>query len=172
MWIFQEIVTETRPDVIVEAGTYHGGSALFLANLLDLDGRGKVVTIDIADYAKKPLHPRIHYLLGSSTAPETMSEVKRLIAPQDRVMVVLDSDHRKPHVLQELRLYHRLVTKDCYLIVEDTNINGHPVFRGFGPGPMEAVEEFLQGNRDFVPDRSREKFLMTYNPSGYLRRLR
>jgi cephalosporin hydroxylase len=58
------------------------------------------------------------------------------------------------------------------LIVEDTNINGHPAFRNFGPGPMEALEEFLGQNSDFVPDRNREKFLMTHNPKGYLRRVR
>jgi cephalosporin hydroxylase len=148
------------------------GRLSILANLLDLEGRGKVVTIDIRDQPGKPRHPRIHYILGSSTSPETLQKVKSLIGPGDRVMVVLDSDHSKAHVLEEMRVYGPLVTKDCYLIVEDTNINGHPVFRDFGPGPMEAVEGFLTENADFIPDRSREKFLLTHNPKGYLRRAR
>lgn len=172
LWIFQEIVYQTRPDVIVEAGTYKGGSALFLANLFDLLGHGQVVTIDIRKYPGLPQHPRIHYLLGSSTAPEIVEKVKGFLAPHDRVMVVLDSDHSMPHVLAELRLYSKLVTKDNYLIVEDTNLNGHPVAAGSGPGPMEAVEAFERENHDFVSDRSREKFLMTFNPKGYLRKVR
>jgi cephalosporin hydroxylase len=172
LWIFQEIICQTQPDVIVEAGTYKGGSALFMANILDLLGHGQVVTIDIEEMPGRPQHPRIHYLLGSSTAPETVEKVRTFLSPKDKVMVVLDSDHRKPHVLQELRIYSRMVTKGNYLIVEDTNLNGHPVHPDFGPGPMEAVEEFLRENNNFQIDSSREKFLVTFNPKGYLRKIR
>lgn len=86
-------------------------------------------------------------------------------------MVILDSDHHKEHVLKELRTYSRFVTLDSYLIVEDTNINGHPVYLDFGPGPMEAVEEFLTENSQFFVDRTKEKLLLTFNPCGYLRRI-
>ncbi len=85
-------------------------------------------------------------------------------------MVILDSDHSRDHVLRELELYSPLVTPGCYLVVEDTNVNGHPVSPEFGPGPMEAVEAFLETTNDFEVDRSREKLLLTFNPSGYLRR--
>ena len=87
-------------------------------------------------------------------------------------MVILDSDHRKPHVLEELRIYGRLVPKGSYVVVEDSNINGHPVFPGYGPGPMEALEEFLAENKDFAIDETMEKHLMTFNPKGYLRKVR
>jgi len=86
-------------------------------------------------------------------------------------MVILDSDHKKDHVLGELQAYAPLVTKGMYLIVEDTNINGRPVFPGFGPGPGEAVDEFLAANRAFVRDPARERFFVTFNPGGYLRRV-
>ena len=85
-------------------------------------------------------------------------------------MVVLDSDHSREHVLRELELYAPLVTPGCYLVVEDTNVNGHPVSPGFGPGPMEAVGDYLRTTDDFEVDRGREKFMLTFNPSGYLRR--
>ncbi len=84
--------------------------------------------------------------------------------------MILDSDHRREHVLRELELYSRFVTPGCYLVVEDTNINGHPVAPTFGPGPMEAVRDFLASTDDFEVDHSREKLLLTFNPSGYLRR--
>ena len=85
-------------------------------------------------------------------------------------MVILDSNHQKEHVLAELRAYSPLVTPADYLVVEDTNVNGHPVRADYGPGPMEAVDEFLAGTDEFSIDASREKFFMTFNPRGYLRR--
>jgi cephalosporin hydroxylase len=88
-----------------------------------------------------------------------------------RVLVVLDSDHSRDHVLAELRAYAPLVTPGSYLVVEDTNVNGHPVYEAFGPGPMEAVQDFLKERDDFEVDRSREKFLLTFNPGGWLRKL-
>jgi cephalosporin hydroxylase len=88
------------------------------------------------------------------------------------VLVVLDSDHRRDHVLAELYAYAPLVTPGSYLVVEDTNVNGHPVYEEFGPGPMEAVEDFLKDRDDFAADPTREKLLFTFNPRGWLRKLR
>jgi cephalosporin hydroxylase len=87
------------------------------------------------------------------------------------VMVVLDSDHHRDHVLEEMRSYGPLVTRGSYLVVEDTCVNGNPVEEGFGPGPMEAVDEFLREDARFAVDRGAEKFMMTFNPRGYLRRV-
>ena len=87
-------------------------------------------------------------------------------------MVILDSDHEADHVYQELIAYSPFVQTGDYLIVEDTNINGHPVTRDYGPGPMEALDQFLSENHEFMIDRRCERFLMTMNPRGYLRRAR
>lgn len=171
LWVYQEIISETKPDVIIEAGTAYGGSALFLASICDLANRGRIITIDVEEQAGRPEHDRIKYLSGSSTSGEIVSEVKKSIQSEDRVMVILDSDHRAAHVRQELELYSGLVSVGCYLIVEDTNINGHPVIPNYGDGPMEAVTQFTAGRQDFVIDREREKFFMTFNSKGYLRRL-
>lgn len=171
LWIYQEIIFELKPDVIIECGTACGGSALFLASVCDLVNNGKVVTIDIEDREDRPHNNRIKYLLGSSTSQALVEQVRKLISDRDKIMVILDSDHRKEHVLNELRIYSKFVTPGSYVIVEDTQINGHPVLPDFGPGPMEAVEEFLKGNSDFVIDRSREKFFLTFNPKGYLRKI-
>jgi len=86
--------------------------------------------------------------------------------------VILDSDHHRDHVLEELRIYHRFVPPNGHLIVEDTIINGHPAYPEFGPGPYEAVESFLEENPDFYADRTQERFYLTQNPKGFLRRRR
>jgi cephalosporin hydroxylase len=170
LWIYQEILVETQPDLIVETGTFGGGSAYFLASVCDLLGRGEVLTIDIDQQKGMPEHERVTYLLGSSVGDDVLAVVRDRAASAERVMVILDSDHSRDHVLRELELYAPLVTPGCYLVVEDTNVNGHPVVPGFGPGPMEALEAFLETTDDFEVDRSREKLLLTFNPSGYLRR--
>jgi len=170
LWVYQEIVWATRPDVVIETGTLYGGSALYLAALLDLTGNGRILTIDIAASPKRPAHPRIEYVSGSSVGPDVVRYVSSAIRANDTVMVILDADHSKTHVLQELRAYHPLVTPGSYLIVEDTNVNGRPVLPDHGPGPMEAVTDFLNENPAFEVDRSLEKFYLTFNPSGYLRR--
>lgn len=172
LWVYQEIIYEVRPDIIIESGTWCGGTALFLASICDLVGNGKIVSIDIEDKEGRPKHERIEYILGSSTSAATVEKVKELIKNKDIVIVILDSDHQKEHVLSELNVYSRFVRKGGYIIVEDTNINGHPVASDFGPGPMEAVGEFCRESGDFAVDRTRHKFYLTFNPNGYLRRVR
>lgn len=171
LWIYQEIIFEIKPDIIIESGTRYGGSALFLACLCESLNKGKIISIDIEFNNDRPQHSRITYLLGSSTSNDIVQNVQSLIRSKDEVLVVLDSDHHRSHVQRELEIYSKFVTKGSYLIVEDTNINGHPVEPEFGPGPMEAVKEFLKGNKNFVIDKSREKFLLTFNPNGYLKKI-
>jgi cephalosporin hydroxylase len=170
LWMYQELLTAIRPDLVIETGTAAGGSALFLASCMDMLGNGRVVTIDIEDKSDRPHHDRIAYLHGSSVDPEIVDRVRSLSADTRSVMVVLDSNHRCEHVLAELRAYSPLVTPGSYLVVEDTNVNGHPILPTFGPGPHEAVETFLAEGAPFVRDRACERFLMTFNPGGYLRR--
>ncbi|HUH15913.1 MAG TPA: CmcI family methyltransferase [Gaiellaceae bacterium] len=171
LWVYQEIMAETRPEVVLETGTYRGGSALFLASICDLLGEGEVISIDVemtrADY---PEHPRITYLGGrSSTDPDVVAEVCAR-AEGKRTLVVLDSDHSQAHVEAELAAYAPLVPVGGYVIVEDSNIGR--IRKDLLPGPLEAIEAFLARTDDFEIDREREKFLVTFNPNGYLRRVR
>lgn len=171
LWVYQEILAEVQPDLVIETGTYLGGSALFIAHMLDISGKGEVITIDIQDDMPRPTHPRIRYVRGSS-ADSLLIHSLLDHRPDETRLVILDSDHSKPHVLNELGLLAGYVSVGSYLIVEDTNLNGHPAYESFGEGPGEAVEEFLGSNDGFVVDKSREKFLMTFNPGGYLKRVR
>jgi cephalosporin hydroxylase len=180
VWIHQEIITEVKPDFIVEAGTMSGGSALIWGMVLQqVNPQGRVITIDIDDGNLKlegamnvPIwKERIEFIKGSSTDPKIVAELAKRVQGR-KVLVILDSDHSKKHVLEELKAYSPMVPVGSYLIVQDTNINGHPVLKDFGPGPYEAVEEFLATNKQFEIDKKRERFLFTMHPNGYLKRVK
>jgi cephalosporin hydroxylase len=174
LWIYQEIVHEVRPALIVETGTRFGGTTTFLAHVLDLlGGQARIVSVDI-DAGAQPPHPRIAYLDGSSTDPAIVAQVRSLAADGGPVLVILDSDHRTPHVRAEIAAYADLVTLGSYLIVEDTNTGGNPVQHAEVPdgGPLVAVRELLASDGRFEVDAARERFWVTLNPSGYLRRVR
>jgi len=171
LFIYQEILYEIRPDLIIETGTAAGGSAYYMAHICDILGGGNIITVDIGSNKFRPFHPRISYILGSSVDPTIIEKIKSNINSEGTVLVILDSDHSKDHVLKELNLYDKFVTKNSYMIVEDSNVNSHPAFPEHGPGPMEAIDEFLLTNKEFVIDSSREKFMMTFNPRGYLKKI-
>ncbi len=171
LWVYQELLVRRRPDFVVETGTYCGGSALYFAMLFDHLEHGRVITIDIEEKPNRPAHSRITYVTGSSVESEVINRVREEVG-DGRAMVVLDSDHQAPHVYEELVAYSPLVRVDDYLVVEDTNVNGHPINPEFGPGPLEAVEKFLAESDEFVIDRRSERFLMTLYPQGYLKRIK
>ena len=163
LWIYQEIIWETRPQVLIETGSYKGGSALYFAHLFDLIGEGRVVTIDIQDIASSKLsHPRITTIVGSSISDNVASQVRQIVGNKT-AMVSLDSEHSKQHVIKEMELYSKFVSVGNYLVVEDTCLRG--------PGPANAVEEFLHRRKDFIQDTRREKYMMTSNSGGFLKKI-
>jgi cephalosporin hydroxylase len=172
VWIYQELIHAVRPALIIETGTRFGGSAMLMAHLCDLLGHGEVVTIDVAAVAQ-PEHPRVTYIDGSSTDPAVVERVRSMV-DGGPVMVILDSDHRESHVRDEIAAYADLVTPGSYLIVEDTNTGGNPVHNVAVPdrGPLAPVRELLARDSRFEADEACERFFVTLNPTGYLRRLR
>jgi len=168
-WVIQEIISETRPEMLVETGTNFGGSALFFASVFDFLGAGEVVSVDLRPVSSAfPVHPRVTYIGGrSSTDPKVLAEVRSRVEGK-RTMVVLDSDHSSAHVLRELELYSPLVSPGLYLVVEDTATD---TYFGKADGPTGAVRDFLAKSNEFTVDSDREKHLITFNPGGYLRRV-
>ena len=147
----------------------HGGSALFLASVCDLIDHGRVVSVDI-ETRNTPDHRRITFLKGrSSTDPQLLDEIRAAV-DGETVMVILDSDHSERHVSDELGAYAPLVTPGCHLVVEDTNVNGHPVLPDHGPGPMEAIDRWAPLHPEFERTTLDERFLVSLNPRGFFRR--
>lgn len=169
-WIYQEVIHEMQPDVIVEIGNNWGGSTLALAHLLDLHGHGRVIGVDI-DHSKIPAevreHPRITLIEGDAVS--CCGVVAAQIEPEHRVLVIEDSSHTFENTLAVLREYSGFTRPGDYFIVEDS-ICHHGLEVGPTPGPYEAIEAFIEENAQFEIDRSRESFLLTWNPKGFLRR--
>jgi cephalosporin hydroxylase len=171
LWTIQETLVEVKPELLIECGTNRGGSAMFYAQLFDLLGRGSVISIDIEKMHDRS-HPRVTFLIGSSTAPEIVEQV-RVVAQSVRgpVLVILDSDHSAAHVASELDAYAPLVTPGSYLLVQDGVIDVLPILRSARPGPLPAIRAFLKDHPEFEVDRARnERFLITHHPMGWLRR--
>jgi cephalosporin hydroxylase len=199
MWIMQEIITEIRPDFIIETGTFAGGSAVYYATILkQVNNKGKVITVDIdpkprmvnINKLKKEddvLYNRvqeisdkyIEFITSNSVDPALIERLKEQ-TKNKKVLITLDSCHSYEHVLNELILYSQLVSPGSYLIVQDTFLDDKdewiekyakcPGWK-IKKGPMKAVHEFLEKNRDFKVDKSRERFLFTFYPSGYLKKI-
>lgn len=167
--LYAEVLWENKPDILIECGTSEGGSALFYADMFNNIGNGRVISIDMAA-KKQPPHPRITYINGRMTAVDTLSQVKALIAPGDKVMVVLDGDHHRAQVKRELFYYGAMVTKGQYIVVED-------IYQKSGlvqaPGQSgEAVDWYLRTNRgkEFERTKVDNQFLYCISKGGWLRK--
>jgi cephalosporin hydroxylase len=174
--IYQEILFKTKPTHVVQTGIADGGSLLFFASILDLLGApvdSKVFGIDIriSGKARSLNHPRIRMIEGNSVSDSVLVKLRSMIGERTS-LVSLDSDHRKDHVLSELAVYRQFVAPGSYLVAEDTNINGHPVNISFGPGPKEAVKEFLKKEPSFIRDDSVwRRHMLSHHAGGWLRRV-
>jgi cephalosporin hydroxylase len=177
-WAMQEIIWEVKPDYIVETGTYTGGTALFYATVLEkVSGMAKVLTMDmdpkVEEASKHKLfNDRVQVIKGNSLDPEIVRLIREKVKNK-KVILTLDSNHKKEHVLKELNLYADIVSPGSYMVVQDTSIDIYGLAaEEVGAGPMEAVKEFLKTRSDFEIDHSREKFLLTFYPSGFLKRVK
>ncbi|KAB2938995.1 MAG: cephalosporin hydroxylase family protein [Hyphomicrobium sp.] len=189
MMRIQETVFTTKPDVIVETGVAHGGSLLYYASLFELMGNGRVIGIDIeirphnrTAIEAHPLFKRVTLVEGNAVAAETVAMVKSMIKPDEKVMLILDSNHSKDHVAKELAAYADLVTPGCYLLVQDGIMHYVAGMPRTGDdwswnNPISATEEFLAKHTEFEPvrvprpfDETQDTPDCTHHPKGWLRR--
>lgn len=171
-WVYQEIIFDHQPDVIVEIGNNWGGSTLALAHTLDLVGVGRVLAVDIShDRIHETVRQHSRITLIEAPAMDAFPRVQELISTGEKVLVIEDSAHTFENTLGVLRLYSELIQPGDYFIVEDT-ICHHGLNVGPSPGPYEAVEAFMEETGEFEVDREKESFFITWNPKGFLRRKR
>ncbi len=170
MWVYQELMVRLKTDLLIETGTWLGGSALFFAHIFDLMGQGRVITVDIEKQPDLPQHERIEYLHGSSLDDGIIQHMQAACDQARSVLVILDSDHRKAHKLAELKRYAPMVSPGSYLIAEDSCFDYYPAWPEFGAGPARAVREFMQSNTEFEIDRQQERHMLTFAPIGFLRK--
>jgi cephalosporin hydroxylase len=185
----QELIHRVRPDVIVETGVAHGGSLIFYASLFEAMGKGRVIGVDIEirphnrkAIEEHPLFKRIALLEGSSIAPDTVARVRDLIREGDVVLVVLDSNHRRDHVLAELEAYGPVVTPGSYIVVTDGVLRDLAGVPGAPAGcvednPATASKVFTMANDSFVEEdvdagfnEATTSFRVTYWPNAFLKR--
>ncbi|MNJ17338.1 MULTISPECIES: cephalosporin hydroxylase family protein [Pseudomonas] len=185
MMAMQELIWNIKPDLVIECGIAHGGSIIYYASLLELQGHGEVLGIDrdIRAHNREaieshPMFKRIRMIEGSSVDPAVVEQV-RALASGKKVILVLDSNHTHEHVLAELRLYAPLVSPGSYCVVMDTVVEDMAADafpdRPWGPGdnPKTAVWAYLEENHDFEIDKQmNDKLLISVAPDGYLRRVR
>lgn len=172
LFAYQEIVGRVRPDWIVDVGTGNGGRALFLASVCELYGRGRVLSVDEQTRPDRPQHPRLIYLQAKTHTEDGFRKVRETVGDGATVLVFIGTRAGRARVVAEFEGYAPLVPAGSYVVVEDTIVNGHPVWSGFGPGPHEAIRQILQRHGEFVADAEPEKYGLTFSQGGYLRRLR
>src|SRR6266853_1031744 len=182
--MMQELIWKVRPDVVIECGVAHGGAVVLYASILELLGKGHVIGVDVEirkfnrlALQSHPLSRRFSLIEGSSVDASTLSEVRRRIRPDDKVLVTLDSNHAAAHVAQELEMYSPLVTPDSYLVVFDGVMQVLTDAPGGSPAwdmdnPWHAVQAFLGSNDDFQIDPYYNRLKVTYCPGGFLKRVK
>lgn len=182
--LMQELIFKVKPDFIIETGIAHGGGLVYYASLMELLGKGKVIGIDveIREHNRKvievhPLFKRIELIEGDSVAEKTIQKVRKRIPENSKVIVCLDSSHFKAHVLQELEFYQNFIIPGCYIVVFDTIASkmaemGIADKKYIDNGPKEAVEEFLKANDNFKVEEQFNKLYISFNPNGYLKRIK
>lgn len=173
MWNYQEILFAHDVDWVIETGSRHGGSAIYFADLLrNMDRAGKVFSIDLQPELdpRAASDPRVEFITGDSADPAIIERVMAQV-PQARkpLFLILDSDHAARHVKRELEAWIPRLRRGDYVLVEDTVVNGNPVRPNHGPGPLEAVRQFIAEHPGaLVRDAAREaKFGATFAIEGY-----
>jgi cephalosporin hydroxylase len=191
MFRIQEVIYKIKPDVIIETGVAHGGSLVFYATLCKAMGQGRVIGVDIEirphnrrAIESHELSDFITLIEGNSVDEKTVETVKSLVKPGEKVIVILDSNHTKQHVLAELRSYSELVSVGSYIVVCDgimEDLVGAPRSREDWSwnNPKSAAEEFVKENDNFIIEEPEFLFnegiitkRVTYWKGGFLRRIK
>jgi cephalosporin hydroxylase len=169
--LYQMLINSVKPDLIIEIGTYKGGSALYYSDLLNLlGGVREVHTIDIESNVDSDLIKNNNNIKLFTEGYQNYDI--NLISNFSNVMIIDDGSHTYNDVLNSLNKFSKYVSSGSYFIVEDGVITDLGLDQNFNGGPMRAIDEFLTNN-DFTIDRSYCDFFgknATFNPNGFLKK--
>lgn len=170
--LYQMLISEVKPDLIIEVGTNNGGGSLYLADLLELGGKGIVHTIDIEDRVPEIVkaHPRIKRFLDGWQGYD-ISEAKG----HETILVIEDGSHTYEDTIGALRKLAPLVSMNSYLVVEDGIVSKLGVKKAFNGGPLKGIREFLSDNKNFKNNPHYSDLFgknATFNVNGYLQRIK
>ncbi|MDX2189429.1 MAG: CmcI family methyltransferase [Bacteroidota bacterium] len=173
LWIYQELIHKIKPEIIVEIGSANGGSTKYLADLCELEGLGKVISIDISRENYRVSHQRIIEFTGDSLSSDIVEQVKKE-CKNKTTLVIHDADHSETSVFDNLKTYSDIVTIGSYFIVEDGIIDLFNQKESIGGhnGPLKAINRFVKENKNFEIDKACERYILTYNPKGFLLRVK
>ncbi len=184
--VMQEVLHKVKPDIVIETGIAHGGSIIFTASILKMIGKKnfKVIGIDVdirkhnlKEIKRSIVYKYLNLIEGSSIDKEVFNKVKKKIGKNKKILVILDSDHSHKHVIEELKLYSSLVSKNSYIILPDTYIDFMPknTFKRWevGNNTYTALIEFLKKNKNFKIDYEiNKKSLISEAIKGYIKKIK
>jgi cephalosporin hydroxylase len=170
--VYQELLTQVRPRVVVVVGEDAGlgGRAAFLASVCDQLGGGQVLAVGTTRASERPQHARITHIEGAPDDPVVVDQVEAAASGPPGALVILGLD-QQARIVGAFDRYATLVPVGSYVVVENTVVRGRQVGSGFGPGPYEARDVILGRRGDFVPDPAGERYTLTFNRGGYLKRV-
>lgn len=169
--IYQMILFDLKPDLIIEIGGNKGGGALYLADLMNIIGCGEIHTIDIVDNFDELVinHPRIKTFTGGYEEYDI-----ELVKAFQKILVIEDASHTYQDSINCLNKFSEIVSIGSYYIVEDGIIDKLGMVKAYKGGPKKAIKEFLANNEKFIIDKKWCNMFgknATFNINGYLRRI-
>lgn len=171
--IYQMIINEVKPDLIIEIGTNYGGTSLYMADLLDIIGNGIIHTMDVQEYVNNDLvksHPRIRRFLGGYQEYDINNTLGF-----DKILLIDDGSHNYNDVINVMTKFKDVVSKDSYMIIEDGALDWMGWKEAYNGGPLKAIEEFMLENNNYEIDRNWCDFYgknVTFNPNGFLKKIK
>jgi cephalosporin hydroxylase len=170
--LYQMIINEVKPDLIIEIGTHYGGTSLYMADLLEINGNGIIHTIDITDYVTDDLvnnHLRIKRFLNGFENYDLSNT-----SGFNKILVIDDGSHNHNDVIKCMNKFKNVVSVNSYFIIEDGSLNWMGWESIYNGGPLRSIDEFLIENNNYVINRKWCDFFgknATFNPNGFLQRI-
>jgi cephalosporin hydroxylase len=166
--VYQELLSRVRPDWVVITSGGGAGIASFVASICDLLDHGRVLVVG-DDGARS--HPRVERVGGRPADDATRQAVAERVG-DGSALVILGGPKHRDHTIGEFKAYAPLVPVGSYVVVEQSVVNGAPVWPGFGPGPQEAIRLLKQDHPEFMSDLEVQRYALTLNANGFLKRVR